>query len=281
MMRRAVSHAWWLLFALMSAAHAQDHSQHEAAASHHDHARMMSELAPHVPPDPPQRPMHEMSAEEMIELMEMDDAAAFFALRADSFEWRAADAGDVFAWDVQGWYGGDYTKLRIETEGDAHEGDVEARNELLVDRLIARWWSLQFGVRHDVHEGPSRSWAAFGVRGLAPYWFEVEATAYVGEAGRTALRLAVDYEVLLTQRLILQPEIELDVYGKADEENLIGSGLADAELALRLRYEIWRELAPYVGVSWQRTFGETADLARAAGDDRSELYWLAGVRWWF
>ena len=260
----------------------EDHSQHGPANEHAGHSDANNEpTAPHVPPDPPSHPMRDMSEEEMIELMEMNDNETYFMLRADSFEWRDTDAGDVFSWDAQAWYGGDYTKLWFETEGELHEGDVESRNELLIDRVVARWWSVQAGVRYDIREGPSRDWVAFGVQGLAPYWFEVEATAYVGEEGRTALRLSAEYELLLTQRLILQPEIEFDVYGKDDEENLIGSGLSDAEVALRLRYEVRREFAPYVGVSWQRRFGNTADLVEAAGHDRSELQWLAGARWWF
>ena len=253
------------------AQHKVDHSQHQSTET----------TAPHIPPDPPQHAMRDMSEEDMIELMEMNDNHAFGMLRADSFEWRDTDDGDVFSWDVQGWYGGDYTKLWVETEGEAHEGDVESRNELLIDRVVARWWSVQAGVRNDSGEGQSRNWVAFGVQGLAPYWFEVEATAYVAEEGHTALRLSAEYELLLTQRLILQPQIELDVYGKADEEVLIGSGLSDAEVALRLRYEVRREFAPYLGVSWERRFGDSADLVQAAGRDRSEVQWLAGVRWWF
>ena len=257
-----------------------EHAQHEVDHSQHQSTDNAA-TAPHIPPDPPLHAMRDMSEEEMIELMEMNDNHAFGMLRADSFEWRDTDDGDVFSWDVQGWYGGDYTKLWLETEGEAHEGDVESRNELLIDRVVARWWSVQAGVRHDSGEGPSRNWVAFGVQGLAPYWFEVEATAYIGDEGRTALRVSAEYELLLTQRLVLQPEIELDVYGEADEENLIGSGLSDAEVALRLRYEVRREFAPYVGASWQRRFGDTAELVQAAGHDRSELQWLAGARWWF
>jgi copper resistance protein B len=258
----------------------QDHSQH-GQATQVEQSSSTRKTAPHVPPDPPQHPMRDMSEEEMIELMEMNDTSLFLFARADAFEWRNASEGDAFSWDVQGWYGGDYTKLWAKSEGDARNGESESRNELLVDRVIARWWSVQAGVRHDVNEGPSRTWLALGIEGLAPYWFEVEATIYVGEQGRSALRVATEYDLLLTQRLVLQPEIEFNVYGKTDEANLIGRGLSDAEASLRLRYEFRREFAPYVGLAWHTRFGETADLIQEAGHDRSELQWLAGVRWWF
>jgi copper resistance protein B len=151
----------------------------------------------------------------------------------------------------------------------------------LWDRIFSRWWSWQAGVRHDFGNGPSRNWLALGVQGLAPYWFDIEATAYVGDAGRTAARLQAEYELLFTQRLILQPEFELNAYGKDDPERQIGAGLSDLQLALRLRCEIRREFAPYVGIVWQRSLGKTADLVRAAGEDPSVLQMVAGVRFWF
>ena len=151
----------------------------------------------------------------------------------------------------------------------------------MCDHVISRWLSLQAGAAQDFGEGPSRTWAAFGVQGLAPYWFEVEALMYVGEEGRTAARFSTEYEMFLTQRLVLQPKFELDLYGKDDVANGIGSGLSDAELGLRLRYEIRRELAPYIGVLWSRKFGDTADLAREHNLDAEEVQFVAGVRAWF
>lgn len=221
--------------------------------------------------------MHDMSNEEMIEMMQMDDAGSFGRVSLDELEWRESDAADALAWDGQAWYGNDYDKVWLKTEGERVEGDYEGSSDLLWDRIVDRWWSVQAGVRHDFGEGPSRTWAAFGVQGLAPYWFEIEATAYVGEQGRTAARLSAEYELLLTQRLILQPEIELNLYGKDDPRNGIGSGLADTEVGVRLRYEVRRELAPYLGLVWTRYYGETADLAH----DRDELQFVAGARVWF
>ena len=146
---------------------------------------------------------------------------------------------------------------------------------------MSRWWSFQGGVRQDFGAGPSRTWASVGVQGLAPYFFEIDAALYVGEGSRTAARLSAEYEMLITQRLVLQPELEFNLYGKDDTRNSIESGLSDVELGLRLRYEIRRELAPYVGVHWERKLGDTADLLRDAGDDVSDLTLVVGLRAWF
>jgi copper resistance protein B len=266
---------------------AADHAQHEQGTEHADHAQHArpasdepteSELR-HVPPPPPEHPMHDMTHRQMIELMQMDDAGTFSKVSFDELEWREGEA--ALAWDAQAWYGDDYDKLRLETEGERIDGDYEGRAELLWDHILDRWWNVQAGARHDFGAGPARSWLGLGVQGLAPYWFEIEATAYVGEEGRTAARFSAEYEVLITQRLILQPEVELNLYGKDDARNGIGSGLSDTEVALRLRYELRREVAPYVGLSWTRLYGGSADLAREAGHDREELQFVAGLRIWF
>lgn len=276
---------------------AEDHSAHQhhqaqpaaAESEHADHVRPAQPAADapteselrHVPPPPPQRPMHDMSNQEMIEVMQMDDAARFGRVSLDEFEWRSGDGADEWAWDGEAWYGSDYNKLWLKSEGERIEGDSAGRAELLWDRIVSRWWSLQAGARHDFGAGPARSWLAFGLQGLAPYWFEVEATVYAGEEGRTAARFSAEYELLVMQRLVLQPEIELTSYGKEDPRNGIGSGLAETQVGLRLRYELRRELAPYIGVAWARSHGGTADLARAAGHDTSALQFVAGLRIWF
>jgi copper resistance protein B len=225
--------------------------------------------------------VREMSEKEMIELMGMDDNESYGLLLFDHFEWRDADAGDAFAWDGRAYYGNDYNKVLLKTEGERIDGETEGFGELLWDHVFSRWWSLQAGVAYDFGEGPSRTWAAFGVQGLAPYWFEVEALIYVGEQGRTKARFEAEYEMFLTQRLILQPKLELELHGKTDRANGVGSGLSDAELGLRLRYEIRREFAPYIGVLWSRKFGETADLAREHGGDARDVQFVAGLRVWF
>ena len=149
------------------------------------------------------------------------------------------------------------------------------------DRVFATHWSTQVGVRHDSGNGPTRTWLAAGVRGMAPYWFETEATAYVGSGGAIAARLETRYEVLFTQRLILQPKIEANLYSKDDASRGIGSGLSDLNFGLRLRYEVRRQFAPYVGVSWTRKFGNTADLARRQGEVVKNSELVAGARIWF
>jgi copper resistance protein B len=207
--------------------------------------------------------MPDVSKERMIELMRMEDDAPFGMIVLDQFEWREVDEQDAQAWEQR--------------VASAESG----RAELLWDRIISPWWSLQSGVRHDFSEGPSRTWAAIGLQGLAPYFFEIDAAFYVGEQGRTAARFSAEYDMLITQRWVLQPEIEFQLYGKDDIANAMGSGLVDAELGIRLRYEIRREFAPYIGIHWERKFGETADLAREAREDVDELSFVAGLRVWF
>lgn len=256
------------------------HGQHKGHVDQHADQRTDSERA-HVPPDPPQHEMGDMSAKDMIEMMAMDDNVPFGMALFDQLEWRDADAGDAYAWDGRVWYGNDYDKAVLKSEGERIDGDYEGSAELLWDHVIARWWSLQSGVSHDFGAGPSRTWATFGVQGLAPYWFEVEALLHVGEAGRTRASFSTEYEMFLTQRLVLQPKLEFDLHGKDDRANGIGSGFSEAELGLRLRYEIRREFAPYIGLLWSRKFGDTAAVAREHGDDTSDVQFVVGLRAWF
>ena len=232
----------------------------------------------HVAPEPPQHPMPDMAHGEMIGMMQMDDAAPVGKVLVDQFEWRNAREGSAAVWEARGSYGGDYNKLYVKTEGERVRGSTQdARVDVLWDRIVSRWWNLQSGVRQDFGMGPARTWAALGVEGLAPDWFDVEATFYLGEQGRTAARIKSEYDLLLTQRLIVQPEVEFNLYGKSDPGRQIGSGLSDLDLGIRLRYEIRRELAPYVGVSWRRFFGETADQ-KHSGELASDVQLVAGLR---
>jgi copper resistance protein B len=236
----------------------------------------------HVPPDPPQEIMGNMSYKDMVSMMQMDDTHRFGKVMLDQLEYRDAQEGAAGTWDAQTWYGGDYNKLWIKTEGERIAGTtLNASADLLLDHVVARWWDAQGGIRQDFGKGPARTWLALGVQGLAPYWLDVEATLYLSDAGRAAGRLKADYDLLLTQRLILQPYGEANFYSKADPARQLGSGLSDIELSLRLRYEVRRELAPYLGVGWFRRFGRTAELARAAGEGSDELELIAGLRIWF
>lgn len=214
--------------------------------------------------------------------MAMEGDARYGMLLFDQLEAFHGRDGHGQQWDIEGWYGTDYDKLWLRTEGERRSGRLEdASSELLWSHAVAAFWNTQLGVRTDAGEGPDRSWAAFGLQGLAPYWFELEATGYVGPAGRTAARFRAEYELLFTQRLILQPEFEANAYGRSDPARGLGSGVSDMSLGLRLRYEFHRQFAPYVGVVWSRRFGGTADLARQHGQDRYDRQWVAGVRIWF
>jgi len=251
--------------------HAQDLDQKSA-----------SQQTDHVAPPPPNQAMGPMDAQEMTRVMEMDDAAPLAMLKLDRLEYGDGEGDAATSWKLTAWAGGDFDKVLLRSEGEHSRGTFDhADAEVLWDHAIASFWDTQLGVRHDFGVGPDRNWAAFGVQGLAPYWFNVEATAYIGDAGRTALRLEVDYDLSLTQRLILQPRLELNAYGKADPEAHIGAGLSDAEIGLRLRYEIRREIAPYVGIEHVRRYGATASLVENDGMDAGETRWVAGIRIWY
>jgi copper resistance protein B len=235
----------------------------------------------HLPPDPPHYSMSDMPYKEMSVMMQMDDTALTSKVLFDQLEWRNTAAGNAAVWDAEAWYGGDYNKIWLRSEGERVAGTTQnARADLLWDHTFTRWWSLQAGGRQDFGDGPGRTWGAIGIQGLAPYWFDTEATFYVGEQGRTALRLKTEYELLVTQRLILQPEGEANLYGEADRARQLGSGLSDLEIGLRLRYELRRELAPYIGAVWARQFGGTADRVRELGGKPRDLQFVAGIRAW-
>jgi copper resistance protein B len=210
-----------------------------------------------------------------------DDAIHYFVL-FDQFEWQTGGGATGVSWDNKGWIGRDVNRFWFRTEGEGESGDLEtAQAHALYGRAIHRWWDIVVGVRQDVRPGPAQTWAAVGLQGLAPYFFEVEATAYVGESGRTHFRFETEYELLLTNRLVVQPVAEVEIYGKSDPERGIGAGLSSADAGLRLRYEFRREFAPYLGVTWNRKFFGTADLAKAAGEDTSGARLALGVRVWF
>ncbi|WP_236191704.1 copper resistance protein B [Pseudomonas pharyngis] len=213
---------------------------------------------------------------------QVHDSAINTYFLADKLEWQDADDASTLAWDLSGWIGGDIDRLWLRSEGERSNGKTEdAEIQALWGHAISPWWDVVSGVRQDFKPGAPQTWAAFGLQGMALYNFEAEATAFLGENGQSAVRLEGDYDILLTNRLILQPTAELNVYGKNDPQRGIGSGLANTEAGLRLRYEIRREFAPYIGVTWNRTYGHTADYAREEGEDRSEARLVLGVRLWF
>ncbi|MCW9023119.1 MAG: copper resistance protein B, partial [Gammaproteobacteria bacterium] len=185
-------------------------------------------------------------------------------------------------WEVDAWLGKDLNKLWFKSEGEYVDSKTEeAETQLLYSRAIAPFWDFQAGWRHDSKPVPKRDWLAVGFKGLAPYLFEVDATLFLGESDQVGARLQAEYEYMFTQKLVLSPEIEVNFHTKSDELVETGSGLSDMEVGLRLRYEIWREFAPYVGVNWWNKFGKTADYARDEGEKTSDVQFVAGIRAWF
>jgi copper resistance protein B len=200
----------------------------------------------------------------------------------DQLEWQSGGDSGAFSWDTKGWVGQDRDRFWFRTEGDRAAGRTEqAQVHLLYGRAIARWWDVTAGVRLDAVPDTPRTALAIGLQGLAPYWFEVEASAYVEPSGRTHLRVETEYDLLVTNRLVLQPLVEFEIYGRPDRERLIGTGLSTGEVGLRLRYEVRREFAPYVGVVWARRFFGSADLARDAGEEVAGARLAIGLRAWF
>ena len=182
------------------------------------------------------------------------------SLLLDRFETQRADGGNLTRWDLETWVGHSLTKVWLRTEGERQAGNADrAELEVLWGKSFARWWELVAGARHDFEPSPTQDWAAFGIRGTTPYRFDLEATTYVGDGGRAALRVKSHYPLLVTNRLILQPLAELNWYAQSDAARGIGAGLADAELGLLLRYEVRREVAPYVGLVAERKLGGSAD----------------------
>lgn len=201
----------------------------------------------------------------------------------NQFEGRVNGGTPELRWSGQAWAGTDYDKFWLKTEGFRRADGVidDGRHEFLYDRAISTYWDLQGGIRADIDSRPSRTWAAFGVQGLAPLFFDLEATAYVSDQGHLASRLEGSYDLLITQRLILQPQAELNFYSKADPARDVGTGLSDLDAGLRLRYEFDRKLAPYIGVAYEGRFGETATFARRAGESTGGARFVFGLRSWF
>ncbi|WP_166774011.1 MULTISPECIES: copper resistance protein B [Xanthomonas] len=284
---------------------AMEHASMDHASMHHgqaqhgamDHIGM--EHAPHTEAATqtpalaiagalPRTPIPEPTAEEI--------AAAFAPLQhhamhtpginhyvlLDRLEAFDTTRGSGHDWEARAWIGGDIDRLWLRSEGERQDGRTQAASmEAFYGRAISPWWDLLVGARQDIGAGEHRSWAAFGVQGLAPYKFETEATLYVGSGSRAALRLEGEYEVLLTNRLILQPRVEADIALTDDDRRGVGSGLEQVQVGLRLRYEITRRFAPYIGWVHSRNFGDTARRAAIEEEPARDSRFVAGVRVWF
>jgi copper resistance protein B len=202
--------------------------------------------------------------------------------QADRLEYRTHSGKDDFLWDLQGFVGGDIDKLWLKSEGEGAFGErpEHAEVQALWSHAVDPWWDLQLGLRQDF-TGPERTHAVIGIQGLAPYEFEVDAALFVSTKGDVTARIEVELDQRITQRLILQPWLELGLAAQDVPGLGIGAGLDHAELGLRLRYEITRQFAPYLGLQHERKFGQSARYARSGGEDPSVTSLVVGVRFWF
>jgi copper resistance protein B len=210
------------------------------------------------------------------------DRGIFAHVIFNELEGRFSDANPEFRWEGQGWVGTDYDKLWIKSEGTVSNGALDdGQQQFLYSRAITTYFDLQGGLRSDLDSRPTRNCAALGIQGLAPYFFDLEVTGYVSSQGHLAAKLEASYDLLLTQRLILQPQVELNVYSKGDLARRVGAGFSDIDAGLRLRYEFSRKFAPYIGVAYEGKFGQTANFARQAGESTGDVRFVFGLRLWF
>ncbi len=210
-------------------------------------------------------------------------ASRISKVMANFLEWQDRAGGGGYRWDVEGWTGGDLNRFVVKTEGEGSrsEGTELAEVQALYSRAVARYTDVQVGIRHDLEPGPSRTHATVGFESMFPYWFEVEGAAFLSNKGELRARIEGSYDFRLTQRWILQPQAELGFSAEDIPEIEIGSGVTHVELGLRLRYEIRREFAPYVGISFERSLGRTADFVRRDGDRVENTTLVIGLRTWF
>ena len=209
------------------------------------------------------------------------DQHVFYHLMLNQLEGRFGETSS-FRWSGEAWFGTDEHRLWLRSEGKLVDGKVgDGQQELLYARPISPYFNLMVGGRYDLDSAPGRGWGAIGIEGLAPLFFRVAATAYVGGDGRLAAKLEGSYDLLLTEKLVLQPQIEINLYSRDDPARDLGSGLAEIDAGLRLRYEITRKVAPYAGVTYTGKFGGTADIARTAGHPTNEVRFTLGLRTWF
>jgi copper resistance protein B len=214
----------------------------------------------------------------------IEDNQVFAHVLFDQLEGRTNGPDNALRWDGEAWVGTDMNRLWLKSEGFVSNSTVsDGDHEALYDRPIPhmRYFDAQVGVRADLDSGPRRAWAAVGIEGLAPYFFQFAPTLYIRDGGNVAGRLTGSYDLLLTQRWIVQPEAELNFYSKDDPGRGIGSGLSDLDTGVRLRYEISRKFAPYIGFAYSGKYGNTASYSRQAGESTSDPRFVFGVRLWY
>jgi len=200
----------------------------------------------------------------------------------DQLETRIVDGDDPLVLEAQAWIGYDLDKFVIKADveqvkGVTHELELQA----LYSRAVDPYWDFQIGIRQDQKPAPNKNWLAIGFQGVAPYWLEIDSTLFIGEKEQVGFRFAAEYEWMITQRWVLSPEIEFNIHSKDEETRGVGSGLSNSQVGLRLRYEVRREFAPYIGINWNNKYGNTATYAKNEGEKVSSSQIVAGVRAWF
>lgn len=228
------------------------------------------------------------AARSRAQLAEEHGGMEAYKFLVDQLEVIAGDGGEGYAWDAQFWYGGDIDKLWLKTEGEGAFGEEfeGAEVQALWSHAIDPWFDLEAGVRQDLNAGPDRTHLVLGVQGLAPYWFEVDGAVFLSTEGEVTARIEAEYDLRLTQRLILQPLVEVDFSLQDVPELGLGSGITTTEIGARLRYEFFPDsgpavIAPYVGVEYEQAWGGTRDYRIASGENAGGVRFLAGVRLWF
>ena len=212
----------------------------------------------------------------------MEDDPIVTKVMIDQLETRITDGDDPLVLEGQAWIGKDLNKFVIKAEVEQVKGEIEELElQALYSRAVAPFWDFQIGVRQDQKPKPSRDWLVVGFQGLAPYWYEIDTALFFGESGQVGLRFEAEYEWMITQRLVLSPEVEINFHSKDDSATGTGSGLSDTQVGLRLRYEIKREFAPYIGINWNKKYGNTATFAKTAGEEVDDTQIVVGIRAWF
>jgi copper resistance protein B len=267
-------------------AHAQaPHLSHPGAQLHGGSPAIYGQPGSPIPLEPQPASATEVSPSPAPYGEPVEDRTVFWHVLFNQLEGRINGPDTEFRWDGEGWVGTDYHRLWVKTEGILDEqGRVEdGIQEVLYDHPIQylRYFDWQAGLRYDWDSSRGRLWGAFGVEGLAPGFFEVEATLYARDAGHVAGRVNGAVDLLLTNRLIAQPQLEMNLYSKRDLARGVGSGLAEIDTGLRLRYEFSRKFAPYIGVAYDGKFGDTAAFTRREGGIVNDVRFIFGVRIWY
>lgn len=216
--------------------------------------------------------------------MTMTDDSTFAHVLFDQFEGRTNGSDSELRWDGEAWIGTDMNRVWFRSEGFASDGtvsdgDIEAFYDRPLPRL--RYFDGQVGLREDSDSGPHRTWVALGVEGLAPGFFHLEPAFYFRDGGHVAGRITTSYDLLITKRLIAQPQVEMNFSGKSDPQRRLGTGLSDLDTGVRVRYEISRKFAPYVGFAYATEFGSTATFRRQALESTTASRFIFGLRFWY